>query len=517
MTRLRALMCSFCLALMAMPTLAQVPTAQATKIGRFLGTKDGGIDVFRGIDYAAPPIGNLRWKPPQAKIYSAKIIRNAQNFKPACPQQGVSMPGETPPDTSEDCLYLNIWRPSGLSKRRQGKIPVLVWIHGGGFSNGNAAMPLYHGDKLSSQGIIVVTIAYRLGILGFLAHPDLSKESQDQGSGNYGLMDQIAALEWVHNHISDFGGDPDKVTIAGQSAGAMSVSLLISSPKAKGLFQRAIAQSGGIFEPIALAPHYLAPTAEKEGRTLMEALGAQDLEQMRALPVDRLLGATAFRVTHPVFGTPLLPLSPFDAYASDKISRIPLLLGSNASEARALISVKSVTQENFKTELANSLGSLPPQLISAYGYHNDDEAKQARLDLERDLRFGWDMWQWTRLHSKIAPTYAYYFHHAPPFSEDSPYRDWQASHFVELWYMFDHLNQAPGTWTPADKRLAKAMSRAWVSFIKTGQPQLPSPNHWPAYEAKDPRLLIIDPALKNGPHPDQTRLEAIDKIYQGLR
>ena len=211
--------------------------------GALQGEDAKGLTIYKGVPYAAPPVGEFRWREPQP-VRPWTGVRKAVAFAPACMQTGVSMPGETPPEVSEDCLYLNLWAPA---RRAAQRLPVLVWIHGGGYTNGSAAMPLYWGDRLARKGIIVVTIAYRLGPLGFLAHPELTSESRHQSSGNYGLMDQIVALEWVHKNIAAFGGDPKRVTIAGQSSGSISVSILMASPLAKGLFQRAIGESGGLF------------------------------------------------------------------------------------------------------------------------------------------------------------------------------------------------------------------------------------------------------------------------------
>src|ERR1700688_4616667 len=224
-----------------------------TESGVISGLPERELVVYRGVPFAAPPIGPLRWRPP-APVTHWEGTRKADTFAPACMQEGVSMPGETPPAVSEDCLYLNVWAPRPT---HHNALPVIVWIYGGGLRNGSAAMPLYWGDRLARRGVVVVTIAYRLGPLGFLALPALTQESDAHSSGNYGLMDQIAALEWVQRNIAAFGGDPAQVTIAGQSSGSISVSVLMSSPRAKGLFQRAIGESGGLFEPLQLAPGYL--------------------------------------------------------------------------------------------------------------------------------------------------------------------------------------------------------------------------------------------------------------------
>ncbi|OFA04219.1 carboxylesterase/lipase family protein [Duganella sp. HH101] len=492
--------------------------AQATQVmttdGALAGQGQDGVDVYRGIPYALPPLGAWRWRPPQpAPAWQG--VRDASKFAPACMQQGVSMPGETPPEVSEDCLYLNVWAPLHRAGQR---LPVIVWIHGGGYANGSASMPLYHGDRLARKGVLVVTIAYRLGALGFLAHPALSAESPHRSSGNYGLMDQIAALEWVQRNIAAFGGDPGRVTIAGQSAGAMAVSALLSSPRAKGLFQRAIAQSGGIFEPLQLAPGYLLANAERDGASYMGTLGATTLEAMRKLPAERLLGGGAGAVTHPVIEPDVLPLSPYEAYAQGRNHDVPLLLGSNSEEARALVNVTTVRADSFEADIAASVGALPPALLAAYPHATDAQAREGRLALERDLRFGWDMWAWARLAQKgRSPVYYYSFDHRPPFPADSVYAAWGASHYAELWYMFDHLDQAPWAWRAADRKLAAAMSSYWVHFAATGDPNGSGVPHWPAFRGIDGKVQRLSDPIDTGPVPALDRLQVFDAVYSGLR
>src|ERR1700722_10345262 len=248
-----------------------------TESGMLAGIHADGLSIYKGVPFAAPPLGDLRWQPP-ARVASWTGTRKATAFAPACMQTGVSMPGETPPNVSEDCLYLNIWAPPHSASVHW---PVIVWIYGGGYINGSASMPLYWGDRLAHKGVIVVAIAYRLGPLGFLAHPELTRESPHHSSGNYGLMDQIAALEWVQKNIAAFGGDPKSVTIAGQSSGAISASILMASPLAKNLFQRAIGESGGLFEPLQLAPKFLLANAEGDGQKYAASLGATSLQELR--------------------------------------------------------------------------------------------------------------------------------------------------------------------------------------------------------------------------------------------
>ncbi len=283
---------------------------------------------------------------------------------------------------------LNIWTPA---KSTQQRLPlVIVWIYGGGYINvGSASMPLYWGDRLAYKGVIVVTIAYRLGPLGFLAHPELTRESPHHSSGNYGLMDQIAALQWVQRNIAAFGGDRKNITIAGQSSGSISVSILMASPLAKGLFQRAIGESGGLFEPLQLAPKYLLANAERDGENYAASLGATSLQQLRLLPATQLMG-NAGGIVHPVIEPYVLPLSPYETFTSGQQNDVPLLIGSNADEASSLVNVTHVKASTFNRDIESNYGMLPAPLIAAYPHETDGEAQQARLGFERDiLRFGW--------------------------------------------------------------------------------------------------------------------------------
>jgi para-nitrobenzyl esterase len=497
-------------------TLAQQPgpSVTPTESGAISGVSESGLSVYKGVPFAAPPIGDLRWRPPAA-VTPWTGIRKADVFAPACMQDSVSMPGETPPKVSEDCLYLNVWTPAKSGRER---LPVIVWIYGGGFISGSASMPLYWGDKLAHKGVIVVTIAYRVGPLGFLVHPELSRESPHNSSGNYGLMDQISALEWIQRNIAAFGGDPKNVTIAGQSSGSMSVNMLMASPLAKGLFQRAIGESGGLFEPLQFAPKYLLVNAEHDGEKYAVSLDATSLQQLRSLPAAKLTG-NAGGIVHPVIEPYVLPASPYDVFTSGQQNDVPLLLGSNTDEARALTDVSHVTATTFDKDLEQSVGALLPQLAAAYPHTTDTEARQAQLNLERDLRFGWDMWAWARLQadSGHSPVYYYSFRQQPPFPADSIYAGWGASHFSELWYVFDHLDQEPWRWTKADRKVAEDMSSYWVNFAKSGNPNGRGLTLWPAFTKTHSSVLSIgDPATVVGV-ANIDSLSVFDTVYTSVR
>ena len=506
----------FACVVLAVVQLASLAVAQQVLIesGTISGLREGGLNVYKGVPFAAPPVGDLRWRPP-ARVAPWMDVRKAEAFAPACMQDSISMPGETAPVVNEDCLYLNIWTPA---KNAQERLPVIAWIYGGGFISGSASMPLYWGDRIAPKGVIVVTIGYRLGPLGFLAHPELTRESPHHTSGNYGLMDQIAALEWIQRNIAAFGGDPKNVTIAGQSSGSISVSMLMASPLAKGLFHRAIGESGGLFEPLQLAPKYLLANAERDGEKYAVSLGATSLQQLRSLPAARLTG-NAGGTVHPVIEPYVLPASPYDAFTSGQQNDVPLLLGSNADEARALTDVSHVTAATFNKDLEQSVGALPPQLAAAYPHTTDEEARQAQLGLERDLRFGWDMWAWARLQAATgkSPVYYYSFRQQPPFPAGSVYQGWGASHFAELWYVFNHLDQEPWRWTKADRIVAEEMSSYWVNFAKAGNPNGQDLPAWPAFANADNKVLYIGDPITIGGVANINSLKVFDSVYTMVR
>jgi para-nitrobenzyl esterase len=494
---------------------AQTPSTH-TESGAISGVSEGGLSVYKGIPFAAPPIGDLRWRSPMP-VAPWTGTRKADAFAPACIQTGVSMPGEVPPAVSEDCLYLNIWTPAKPANAHE-RLPVIVWIYGGGYINGSASMPLYWGDRLAHKGVIVVTIAYRVGSLGFLALPELTRESPHHSSGNYGLMDQIAALEWIQRNIAAFGGDLKNVTIAGQSSGAISVSILMASPRAKGLFQRAIGESGGLFEPFQLAPKYLLANAERDGEKYSASLGAPSLPELRRLPASQFTG-NADGIVHPVIEPYVLPLTPYEAFALGQQNDVPLLIGSNADEARSLTDVTPVKAATFDSDLEHSFGALPPQLVSPYPHATDQEAKQARLSLERDLRFGWDMWAWARLQAGTGQSSVYYysFTQKPPFPAGSVYEGWGASHFAELWYVFDHLDQAPWRWSAADRKVAEEISSYWVNFAKSGTPNGAGLPPWPAFTNADSKVIYLGDPITVGGVASVDTLKVFDAVYTAVR
>jgi para-nitrobenzyl esterase len=491
-----------------------------TEAGALHGVRSGPLTIYKGVPFAAPPVANLRWREPQPVPRWAGV-REAGSFAPACMQQGVSMPGETPPTVSEDCLYLNIWTPA---KNRRARLPVMVWVPGGGFTNGSAAMPLYWGDRLALKGVIVVTAAYRLGPLGFLAHPELTSESPHGSSGNYGLMDQIAALRWVQRNISGFGGDPMQVTVAGQSAGSNSVSGLMASPLAKGLFQRAIGESGGVFEPLQIAPGYQLANAERDGEAYAASLGAHSIADLRKLPAADLLKGSASAVSHPVVEPYVLPASPYDVFARGLQNDVPILIGFNAEEPRAFSNVTDIDKVRAATFTSYPPAWWPPplrapELLSTFPHATDEEAQGSLVELETALRYGWDVWAWARLQASRGQSdaYVYRFDHRPPFPADSIYANWGAAHYVELWYSFDHLDQQPWAWTAADRRLADVMSSYWTNFVKRGDPNGPGLPPWPRFTRQHGQALHLDEPVRAGDFPINRGLEAMETLYNQVR
>ncbi len=479
------------------------------------GDRADGTIRYRAIPYAAAPTGPRRWREPQP-VQPWTGVRRAGGFAPACAQTGASIPGETVAAMSEDCLYLNVWTPASAQRRR---LPVLVWIHGGGFANGNAGLPLYRGDRLARRGIVVVTFNYRLGAFGFLAHPELTRESARASSGNYGLLDQVAALRWVQRNIAALGGDPGRVTIAGQSAGSSSVSILMASPLARGLFQQAIGQSGGFFEPLQLAPHFALRNAERDGVAFASALGAHSLAELRALPAGTILRANAGRITHPVTEPYLLPRPPFDVFTAGQQAHVPILVGVNGREAVALADFRNVRAATFGADIAAAFGPLPRPLLDAYPHQADDlDARRARIAFETDLRFGWNMWAWARLQAASgSPVFAYRFEQSPPFPAGSPYAGWGPSHFAELWYMFDHLDQEPWPWTAGDRQLADTMAAYWTNFVRTGNPNGRGLARWPVAGTDGAPLMILRDRQAVG-RPDRPEALAVfDAVYAQLR
>jgi para-nitrobenzyl esterase len=462
------------------------------------------VMVFEGIPYAAPPLGDLRWKPPQP-VTPWPAVRNADRYGPACMQyymDAYSTANFGDYETkSEDCLYLNVWTPA---KTAGDKLPVLVWIHGGGFRVGSATERLHHGDNLAAKGVVVVTLNYRLGVFGFFAHPELTKESGHNASGNYGLMDQIAALQWVQRNIAAFGGDPNRVTIFGESAGGGAVSYMQASPLTEGLFQGAIGESGGSFTRPAAGSANPLQTAEQEGAKFADAVGASSLAQLRALSGEQILKAgAAFGAFSPFVDGYVLPQDVYTIFAQGKQHDVPVLVGSNSDEG-------------------STLRGHPPVLAS-----DSEKAEFAKLypaDKQEKITSGtmlWAMHTWASLQTKTGKhkAYQYYFSHPPPFPKDAKFsRDVShlgAFHSSEIIYVFDNLSIRKARnwpWTPADWKLADTMSSYWVNFAAKGDPNGPGLPVWPAYDESNQQVMNFGDPVQAIPMPRTPELKFWDTV-----
>lgn len=473
------------------------------------GVAADGISVFRGIPFAAPPLAELRWRAPEPPA-SWSGVRKADTFSPVCMQQGM-YPEDAPAErASEDCLYLNVWSPRGARK-----LPVMVWIYGGALRNGSASTPLYAGDRLAHHGVIVVTFNYRLGVFGFLAHPELTRESATHSSGNYGLQDQIAALTWVKRNIAAFGGDPARVTVFGQSSGAISISALMASSLAKGLFHRAIAQSGGLFEPMQILPEFALPGAEQAGLEFASHAGAADLASLRAKSADELLKVPFD--SNPIVDGHVLARPPWEVFAEGQQNDVAVLVGANRDEGEYFLRGRMITAANYRSELQRG---LPPFLVDMMAPRrevtSDAEAHGVVTTFNRDLRFGWDMWTWARLASrKTHNVFAYEFSRAPP--PGSPHAALGAMHGAEMPYVFDHLDLQALSWPDADRRLASVMATYWTNFAKTGDPNGAGLPAWPAFTESSPQGLLFGEDVRVGKPFDEQALARIDAAYATLR
>ncbi len=492
--------------------------------GLIEGVQDDTVTVYKSIPFAAPPVGDLRWRAPQPAP-AWKGVRLADKFGPICMQTGVSVPGSPSEPVSEDCLTLSVWTPA---KSRDEKFPVMMWIPGGGFTQESGSIPLYWGDSLARRGVIVVTINYRVGLLGFLSHPELTRESGHHSSGNYGLLDQIAALAWIKRNVAAFGGDPDRVTIWGQSAGSMSVSLLMASPLAHGLFQRAIGESGAYFVPPAATgsneKKLFLKGAEEQGVKLASDLGATSLEALRKIEPERFLKNNNIPA-HPIIDGYVVREEPFAAFAAGRQNDVPTLIGSNSDEGRPMIAGVDVKRATFAEDLSNAFYDSPvvrdlaEDYLKSYPAKTDGELRERRAGFERDLRFGWDTWTWARMQTKTgkAKVFSYYFAHLPPYPQGSPFADWGAGHWAELPYVFDHLSQQPWAWSDADHAIANVMATYWTNFAKSGDPNGDGVPEWPNFTSDEEQVLHFDNSSTVGGVPDLDELRRLDLRYLSLR
>jgi para-nitrobenzyl esterase len=482
--------------------LAVVPT----DAGLVSGVKTGDVTAYKGIPFAAPPVGNLRWKAPQpAKHWDG--VRKCDAFS-ASPMQSKPVPfmvytsefliPEAP--ISEDCLYLNVWTNA---KTKADKKPVFVWIYGGGFSSGGSACPIYDGEAMAKKGVIFVSVNYRVGVFGFLAHPELTKESDGKASGNYGLLDQLAALKWVKRNIAAFGGDPNNVTIGGQSAGSMSVNCLVASPLAKGLFKGAIAESGSMLVKNPVLGSNTLPAAEEQGSKLAEKAGTKTLAEMRAMPAEEVMKKFQGRFA-PVVDGYVLPESVADIFAANKQNHVALIIGWNDDEFGGAPKKK----EDFIKQARAQYGADAETFLKYFPAETDEQATASQIRLTRDQVFAVSGFKWAGIQSKYpnSPVYVYNFNRKVP--AEGEMKQYGAFHTAEVPYMLDNLkflNNRP--FEPADRALAKLMSGYWVNFIKTGNPNAAGVPAWPKYNTTDYQVKAFNAKSVTETLPDKDGLE----------
>jgi para-nitrobenzyl esterase len=477
-------------ALVSFASIAQAQSGSSlevsTKLGKVAGKQEGDIRTFLGIPFAAPPVGPLRWREPMPAA-SWKGVRQATSFGPHCMQAPFFEDMIfRDPGPSEDCLTLNVWTPA---KDKAAKLPVMVWIYGGGYQGGSTSEARQDGKVLAENGVIVVTMNYRLGIFGFFTHPALTAESPNKASGNYGLLDQTAALRWVKENIAAFGGDPSNVTLFGESAGSFAVSSHMASPVDKGLFQKAIGESGGAFSKSTLGMKSRIDAEVKDAEFANKVYHADTLEQLRAIPAQELLD----RATKPAASKELVRFSPvIDGYllpesvpaifAAGKQNDLPLLAGWNHDEGGVL---SKSTVESFQASVNKQFGDDAPKVLAAYTAASDAEAIRAASDLTADSFIAYSTWKWLEAQATTGkqPIYRFRFDEVVPADPFHTAGD-SAYHSGEIAYVFgsQHL-LTDFKWTPEDQALSKQMQQYWSNFAKTGDPNGAGLPTWPKYNA----------------------------------
>jgi para-nitrobenzyl esterase len=483
-----------------------------------------GVRTFKGIPFAAPPTGELRWQRPQP-VKSWDGVRQAQDWGPRCMQS--NRLGDIDSDNkrmAEDCLYLNVWTQA---KPATDKLPVMVWIHGGSNNVGAGSQPDYNGKNLATKGVVVVTVNYRLDVFGFLAHPELTRESGAQASGNYGLLDQIAALAWVSKNIAAFGGDPAKVTIFGESAGAFNVSLLMASPLAKGLFARAIGESGGALTPIAVFGPKPLEIGEADGVKFGQAMGANSIAELRAKPAQEVLQAAIKSPINFGFGVVdgyVVPEHPAKAYAQGRFTAVPLLVGWNKDEG-TLFAARSVKwgpdtpsyAERIRTQFKDQADAVL-KLYPAGATQDDDKATFAMLFGDEIISYGG--WAWAERAAATTPTFRYLFSRRPPGAPELstfPLTGPGVYHSAELYYVFNNLQIRDWPWEAGDRALADTITSYWVNFAKSGTPNGDGLPPWPAYRpGGGGQVMQLGQAIAAGQELHRDRFEFLDAYYRGL-
>lgn len=487
-----------------------LPAELAIDSGRIRGTTGTSDDIrlFAGIPFAASPVGENRWRAPQP-VEPWVGVRDATEFSPRCMQGGFGPPGVNAPPTSEDCLYLNVWTAAASGAERR---PVMLWIYGGGFTSGSGSEPRYQGDGLARKGAVVVTFNYRLGGFGFFAHSDLRSESMHKVSGNYGMLDALAALDWIQRNIDNFGGDPSNVTVFGESAGANMTAALIASPVAKGLFHRAIEQSGSYMGLFGIGPTAALEQAEEAGLNQMRELGANSIADLRSRQADELL--RGIRSSGIVVDGYLLTEDLSLTFMRGEQNKIDLLIGSNKDEGTFFQFGGPPTADSVTSQALQRYGEHADEFLALYPAGNDEQAGESSLKSFSDIA-AWHMRGSAAVQAKLGSNaYVYYFTRVPPTAPGRPSRG--ATHVAEVPYMFDKL--LDGTpWTETDRQLADAMSSYWVNFARTGNPNGGSLPKWPAYgnDSFGP-VMVLGDEIRAEDHsiPARETLRFMDAAYE---
>jgi len=496
----------FCVFSLALTLRAGIPEPIRVEQGMLTGVAGTMPDVriFKGIPFAQPPVGDLRWRTPKPAA-SWTGTRSASEFGAICMQRRPNAAGitNTSMPMSEDCLYLNIYTPA---KAANDKLPVMVWIHGGALTAG--AGSIYDSEQLAHKGVVVVTMNYRLGVFGYFAHPELTKESDHHS--NYGLLDQIAALQWVKKNIAAFGGDPGRVTIFGESAGSWSTNLLAATPLAHGLFQHVIGESGAQFEPLKT----LARAEETGARYGTLA----DLRAKSADAIQNEMGA-AFVGTNGGYSGPVvdgwsLPQDVYTIYSQGRQNDVPVLIGSNADEGTMF--TPAIANLQTLKESARRYGANADAFLKLYPAQTDAEAWRASADAMRDLVFGWEMRTWARMQTKTGKSkvYLYFFSRVPPGPAAARMG---AYHSSEIAYVFHNTHRPGRPWEEVDHQLSETMSTYWVNFATTGDPNGKDLPAWPAFDAGKDLLMDFGDKVEVQPIPHRPALDFLDAYFAKQR
>ena len=467
---------------------------------------DPKVLVFKGIPFAAPPVGDFRWKAPQP-VVSWQGTKNCDAFGPSAWQNPpvpflvytseFLIPAEP---ISEDCLYLNVWTTATTTADRR---PVIVFIHGGAFMSGSGSVPIYDGESMAKKGIVFVTINYRAGIFGFFAHPELTKESVHRASGNYGILDQIEALKWVKLNISAFGGNPDNVTIAGQSAGSMSVNALAASPLAKGLFHRMIAESGASVIKGAFGGTETLATAEAKGIEIAKTAGVTSIAELRSKPaaeVGKLLRGMGAVIVDGYVLTAPIP----DVFAKGQQADVPLLTGWNGDDA---LFTSPATVASYRDNLKKQFGNDAETMFKFYPASTDEEATLSQKHLSRDSGFGIQNYAWTRMQAEKGKAKAFLYLFERKVPEYGGTNQYGAFHTAEVPYAYDNLRFLNRPLEPADHALARLISSYWANFAANGDPNGPGLPVWPSFSKENGDAMLFNTTSAAGKQPNFDALE----------